>query len=113
MASPSGSATRGTYSRLDHGFPLGRYADNKWHLVTGTFNRFAPDGQRVKLYVDGVKVMEAAGHDLPILRGENRLVVGKSSIRGYFQGDIDDVGLFNYTMTDEDVQSLWLERGAP
>jgi hypothetical protein len=103
----------GTYSRLDHSFPVGRYADNRWHLVTGTFNRFAPDGQRIKLYIDGVKVMEAPGNDLPMLRGENQLVVGKFSIAGFFQGDLDDVGLFNYTMTDEDVESLWLERGAP
>jgi hypothetical protein len=103
----------GAYSRLDHAFPLGRYSDNRWHLVTGTFNRFAPDGQRLKLYIDGVKVMESAGNDLPILRGDNQLVVGKYSIGGFFQGDLDDVGLFNYTMTDDDVESLWLERGAP
>lgn len=103
----------GTYSRLDHSFPLGRYADNQWHLVTGTYNRFAPVGQRIKLYIDGQKVMEGAGADLPILRGDNQLVVGKYSVGGFFQGDIDDVGLFNYTMTDEDVESLWLKRGAP
>ena len=103
----------GAYSRLDHRFLLGRYSDNQWHLVTGTFNRFAPDSLRIKLYVDGVKVMEGAGHDLPILRGEDQLVVGKYSIGGFFQGDIDDVGLFNYAMSEENVKSLWLERGAP
>jgi hypothetical protein len=103
----------GEYSRLDHVVPAGRYADNQWHHVVGTFNRFAADGMRIKLYVDGVKVLESAGDDLPILRGDNRLVVGKFSTSNFFQGDIDDVGLFNYTMTEDDVANLWLERGAP
>jgi hypothetical protein len=103
----------GLYSRLDHVVPVGRYADNQWHLVTGTFNRFAPDGRRIKLYVDGIKVLEAAGNDLPVLRGDDRLTVGKFSIGGYFQGDIDDVGLFNYAMTATEVNSLWAKRGAP
>ena len=83
----------GTYSRLDHLFTRGRYADNQWHLVTGTYNRFAPDGKRIKLYIDGRKVMDGVGEDLPILRGDNQLVVGKYSVGGFFQGDIDDVGL--------------------
>jgi len=100
----------GIYSRLDHAFPSGRYSDCRWHLVTGTFNRFAPDGMRVKLYIDGEKVMEGAGNDLPILRGEKQLVVGKYSEGGFFRGDIDDVGLFNYTMTGAEVRGLWQER---
>ncbi len=103
----------GTYSRLDHIVRIGRYADNQWHLVTGTFNRFAADGQRIKLYIDGVKVLESVGKDLPVLRGDNRLTVGKFSVDGYFVGDIDDVGLFNYAMTKKDVANLWLRRGAP
>lgn len=103
----------GAYSRLDLAFPRGRYADNEWHLVTGTYNRFAPDGQRIKLYIDGEKVMEGAGSELPILRGDNQLVVGKYSVDGFFQGDIDDVGLFNYAMTDAQVASLWLRPGEP
>jgi hypothetical protein len=103
----------GEYSRLDHLVPAGRYADNQWHHVVGTFNRFAADGQRIKLYIDGVKVLESAGDDLPVLRGDNRLVIGKFSTSNFFQGDIDDVGLFNYAMTEDDVENLWLERGAP
>jgi len=103
----------GEYSRLDHLVPAGRYADNQWHHVVGTFNRFAADGMRIKLYVDGQKVLESSGDDLPVLRGEDRLVIGKFSLSGYFVGEIDDVGLFNYAMSEEDVENLWLERGAP
>jgi hypothetical protein len=110
------------YSRLDHEFTPGRYADGQWHHVTATFNRFARriptpadparGPQRIKLYIDGRKVMEREGHDLPILRGENQLVVGKYSTDGFFKGDIDDVGLFNFTMTDREVEELWRRRGA-
>jgi hypothetical protein len=102
-----------TYSRLDHEFTNGRYSDDAWHLVTGTYNRFAPDGHRIKLYIDGQRVMQGAGYDLPILRGDNQLVVGKYSVDGFFQGYIDDVGLFNFAMTDQEVNALWLRRGAP
>jgi hypothetical protein len=101
------------YSRLDLEFQPGSLADGRWHLVTGTYNRFEPNGRRIKLYIDGRKVMEGAGHDLPILRGENQLVVGKYSVAGFFQGDIDDVGLFNYAMTGAQVGDLWRKRGAP
>lgn len=104
------TAATPTYSRLDHAFAPGRYADNLWHLATDTHNRFGPDGRRIKLYIDGEKVMEGAGAGLPILRGENQLVVGKYSVGGFFQGDIDD------TMTGAEVKRLWqerLKRGAP
>ncbi|MFM9865592.1 MAG: LamG-like jellyroll fold domain-containing protein [Micropepsaceae bacterium] len=119
----------GIYSRLDHEFPMGQYAGTTgWHLVTGTFNRFAPGCpgtvaspggfasvprkcERIKLYIDGKKVMGAEGSDLPILRGEKKLVVGKYSERGFFEGDIDDVGLFNYTMTAAQVEELYRKRG--
>jgi len=103
----------GIYSRLDHAVPVDRYNDNQWHHVVATFNRFAPDENRIKLYIDGVKVMERDGVDLPILRGEQRLVVGKYSTSNFFKGFVDDVGLFNYAMSEEDVESLYLERGAP
>lgn len=103
----------GAYSRLDHIVPLNQYNDNKWHHVAATFNRFAADGKRIKLYIDGIKVMEREGLDLPIIRGEQRLVVGKFTTANFFKGFLDDVGLFNYAMTEEDVESLYLERGAP
>lgn len=116
----------GVYSRLDHEFPMGQYAKGGWHLLTGTFNRFDPGCEiaprtrglllrripceRIKLYIDGKKVMGAEGRDLPILRGENQLVVGKYSERAFFEGDIDDVGLFNYAMIPAQVEDLYRKR---
>jgi hypothetical protein len=101
-----------TYARADYSFSAGTYADNQWHHVVGVYNRFSPD-MRVTLYVDGQPVADAIGKDLPMLRGNDRLVVGKFSSSNLFVGAIDEVGLFNYPMTDDDVHSLYLERGTP
>lgn len=102
-----------TTERLMHDFPAGTYADGQWHHVVGTFNRFAADGLRMKIYIDGMKVGEKAGLDLPVMRGDKRLTVGKYSVDGYFVGDLDEVNVLNYTMTEQQVEELWLGRGQP
>lgn len=101
-----------SYSRTDYSFPAGRYNNGQWHHIVGTYNRFSP-GERVKLYIDGQPVSSATGKDLPILRGNDRLVVGKFTTANFFTGAIDEVNLFNFPMTDDDVYGLYLERGTP
>jgi hypothetical protein len=96
-----------TYSKVNYGFPAGTYADGQWHHVVGTFNRFTTDNRRIKLYVDGERVLQQAGSDLPILRGDNRLVIGKFSVSGFFEGDINEVLVRNYAMTDAEVAELY------
>lgn len=99
--------TDGNAASVNYGFPPGTYADGEWHQALGTFNRFAADGMRLKLYIDGNKVLETAGSDLPMLRGEDRLVVGKFSVSGLFVGDIDEVLVRNYAMTEAEVVELY------
>ncbi|HUW12543.1 MAG TPA: LamG domain-containing protein [Anaerolineae bacterium] len=94
-----------TYSKINYAIsPVGDLADNEWHHVVGTFNRFAA-GNRIKLYVDGAPVLEAPGSDLPVQRGDpsDYLVVGKFSSAQYFKGDIEDVNVFNFAMSAQDV----------
>jgi len=94
-----------TYSKINYAIsPVGDLADNEWHHVVGTFNRFAA-GNRIKLYVDGVPVLEAPGSDLPIRRGDpsDALVVGKFSSAQYFKGDINDVNVLNFAMSAQEV----------
>jgi len=100
------------YSKANYSFTDGKYADGEWHHAVGTFNRFAPDGKRVKLYLDGKEVMAINGKDLPILRCEDFLTVGRFSSYGYFVGDIDEVNVFNYAMTSDEVAGLYNSRGA-
>lgn len=80
--------------------------DGSWHHIAGVYNRWAPDGGRLKLYIDGVKVASAVGADKPLLRGDNYLYVGKLS-GSYFSGKIDEIGLYNYPMTDSEISTLY------
>jgi hypothetical protein len=102
-----------TYSEVIFAHEPGRYADGQWHHVVGTFNRFTNDNRRVKLYVDGERMLQRVGSDLPILRGNTRLVVGKFATSGYFVGNIDEVNVLNYALTDEDVKALYSNLGRP
>lgn len=96
------------YSKVQYDFPTSRmYADGRWHHVVGTFNRFAADKRRVKLYIDGQRVNQKEGFDLPIIRGESRLVVGRFTSIGLFKGDVDEVIVRNYAMTDAEVLELY------
>jgi hypothetical protein len=91
-------------------------ADNQWHHVAGVFNRFAPDGKRLKLYVDydlnGVSdqdegPFQIAGSDLPMKRGDssNYIAIGKYSTSGFFKGDVEDVSIFNHPMTSQAIRA--------
>jgi hypothetical protein len=55
----------GTYSNLIHDHEPGLYADGRWHHVAGTFNRFTDDNRRVKLYIDGQRVLQREGKISP------------------------------------------------
>jgi hypothetical protein len=79
--------------------------DDRWHHLAGTFNRWAPDGQRLKLYCDGVLVASSAGQDKPLWRGNNYLYVGKFS-GAYFRGFIDEPAVYNYAMTGEEIAAM-------
>lgn len=71
--------------------------DGQWHHVAGTYNRWASDGKRLKIYLDGVLIGESAGADKPLWSGDNYLYIGRFSST-YFKGYVDDVGLYNYPM---------------
>lgn len=97
--------------------------DGDWHHVTGTYNRFAADGRRLKLYLDGTLVASAEGQDLPITRGPDNINMYVAKMSGqYFTGYMDEVMVFNYAMTPDDVKwhhacylsrNCWFVREAP
>jgi hypothetical protein len=96
----------GTYSQVIYNHAPALYADGKWHHLVGTFNRFPGDNRRVKLYVDGTRVLQREGYDKPILRGDTRLAVGRLAGSGSFSGSIDEVELMNYALSDAEVAVL-------
>jgi len=97
----------GTYSQARHVYTRGKYADGQWHQVAGTFNRFAPDDRRIKLYIDGGIVHADPGKDLPMERGDNSITIGKFASTRNFKGDIDEVNLFNYSMSEQEIRRLY------
>lgn len=88
----------------------GSFSDWTWRHALGTYNRFAPDGKRLKLYLNGLLVASKNGVDKPILKGVNHVYGGRSSVR-YFEGVLDEMAMFNFALDDDDVSTylncLW------
>jgi hypothetical protein len=80
--------------------------DNIWHHVVATW-----DGTNKKLYVDGLLDTTAAGSGGDIANSTYGINIGvrKNSVTSvnYFQGQIDDVRLFNYPLTAEQIKQIY------
>jgi len=80
------------------------YSDNGWHHVVGEFN-----GTNISLYVDGVKKgsnVQSGNFDTSL-----QTFIGKRG-RGngqdmFFDGLIDEVGIWNRTLTTNEIESLY------
>lgn len=81
-------------------------ADDKWHHFTVTYN-----GSTIKGYMDGdLKVTESApgvinGGDESIFVGTTG--TGNSPSANYFQGYIDEVYIFNQTLSDARIEQIY------
>jgi hypothetical protein len=74
---------------------------NKWVHIVGTW-----DGTTIKSYMDGVKVGEFAFNSVIPYDGSVLLKIGLDPGR-YFNGKIDDVRIYNYALTPEQVKTLY------
>ncbi|HBG26049.1 MAG: hypothetical protein A2Y10_03730 [Planctomycetes bacterium GWF2_41_51] len=81
--------------------------DGEWHHMVGTYNRFSPDGNRIKLYIDGELAASAAGSDKPLLRGADYLNIGKIGSTDWYYGALDEVLLYNWALTADEVEDLY------
>ena len=79
--------------------------DGRWHHIVGTY-----DGSRICLYVDGKLDIssEATGsvnvNDHNVLIGANAEKPGRN-----FKGSIDDVRIYSYALSAEEVEELYAE----
>ncbi len=75
------------------------YNDNNWHLATGVYN-----GSTVNLYVDGKSVASAAAGTISY--SGNVLGIGRDAdyASGYFSGQLDDVKIYNYALSEDEVK---------
>ena len=79
--------------------------DGKWHHVAGVY-----DSEKMYIYIDGiVDVSQPASgtiatNDQPVLIGENAEMTGR-----FWNGLIDDVRVYNYSLSEEQITALYNE----
>jgi hypothetical protein len=71
--------------------------DDSWHLLTGTY-----DGTTRKIYIDGI-LRNSVGDSGSIAENDYLLLIGANPWNSYYTGAIDDVRLYNYALTAEEV----------
>jgi hypothetical protein len=98
-------------------FFTGQYADVKptmtvdvrdglWHHLAATY-----DGSEVRLWLDGAII----GVGTPSLNTANReLLLGqKVGSSEFYDGNLDDLRVFNYALTDAELDAIYRENGWP
>ncbi|GAN31510.1 LamG-like jellyroll fold domain-containing protein [Candidatus Brocadia sinica] len=78
-----------------------------WYHVVGTYNKAT--GEQ-KLYVNGLLVntkFHAVGNTVVPLTYYSDMKIGNSGNNGYFNGEIDDVRLYNQALANQEVQDLY------
>lgn len=86
------------------GIPESLVEDNTWHLLTGVY-----DGSFIKIYLDG-KEYDNHSYTGSIASPYNGLVIGRNyySVNNYYyKGLIDDVRVYNYALTAEQIKQLY------
>ena len=112
--SKRGTKADGGGQHIQVKFTTMTHLDGNWHHLAGVAT---PEG--MKLYMDGVlsathlaSTNPLAGSDVTYDR-QNDFYVGRHSNNASydFNGEIDDVRIYNHPMTDSDV--AWLAAGKP
>ncbi len=76
--------------------------DANWHHVAATF-----DGRQIALYLDG-ELQQTAEAKAPLARNSDPVLIGDNAARRgrYFDGWVDDVRIYGYALTAQEVQGL-------
>ena len=80
--------------------------DDLWHYVVTTF-----DGARLRLYIDGVQIGSTSAPEMPDNTGHQPIRIGanslKASEKNQFTGFIDEVRVWNRTLTGEEITNQY------
>jgi len=92
-----GGATPNSISVINSGVLI---LPNQWRHVVGTF-----DGSLWALYLDGILIEDI---NSPITENINaNLLVGKSGQCSFFDGQLDDLAIYNRALTPEEITALY------
>ncbi len=78
------------------------YNDNNWHHVIGV-----RDGSNIYIYVDGALKKTDTADGLVNINNTDNLTIGPSLNLYHFNGIIDEVGIYNRTLSAEDVKARY------
>jgi len=79
--------------------------NNSWHHILATFN-----GSVAKIYIDGTFINQSTSVYTIILQAN--FIIGYDALLGYnryFKGLIDDIRIYNRTLSDTEIQQLYNE----
>ncbi len=79
---------------------------NQWYFITGTY-RDVGGVYSGELYVDGVSEVLSIDNYDDMEGGSNSIGIGGSDRFDKFNGQIDDVQIFNYALTEEQIKNLY------
>ena len=90
-------------------------SDNNWHHICIIFK--ANDQQGLRLFIDGIEDNNSPVSTLNINRlnsNSNSLLVGKSIDKGkYFNGNIDEICIWGFVLTLQEIEDLFNENIDP
>ncbi|HII72153.1 TPA: hypothetical protein HA265_05345, partial [Candidatus Woesearchaeota archaeon] len=85
----------------------GTYTNNQWHHFAATFD----DSGNATLYIDGQYVNHSVVSDLGSMSNSNPIIIGDYSSGGFdWIGDIDEVKIFNRSLSAEQVRAFYQNR---
>ena len=77
--------------------------DENWHYITATFEALNATG--LKLYIDGVLVQTGDTSLVDFVQTtSNNIKIGNADSGRPFNGSIDDVKIYNYALTEDEVR---------
>jgi hypothetical protein len=93
-------------------------ADNTWHFIVATLSSSL---DFIELYIDGQLSVKRSSTLTSISDGAvpipfeigRMFITGWDSPKNYFNGSIDEVRIYNRTLSDEEIKALFKENATP
>ncbi len=93
--------------------PSVSYRNNQWHMVVGTYDYNTGFSQ---IYIDGVPTSARYLGQINLMQTNVPLTIGcyseqNSNFRGFYQGIIDDIRIYDRSLSQQEISMLYYEKG--